>query len=84
MVSQERQSLGIQFVDSPRAFAPVAHKPGLLQHAKVLRNRGTRHRQSRRQFVYRARVGSNHFENGEARGITERGESVLYVSAHLR
>jgi len=38
VVPQQRQALGIQFVDPPGAFAPVAYQPCILQHPQVLRN----------------------------------------------
>lgn len=39
MIAQERQALGIQFVNATRAVAAVAHQARLFQDAQVLRNR---------------------------------------------
>lgn len=36
MVAQQRNPLGIQFVNSARTFAPVTHQPCLLQNPQVL------------------------------------------------
>ena len=38
VVAQQRQALGIQFVDPARAFPAIAHQPRILQHPQVLRN----------------------------------------------
>ena len=38
VVAQQRQALGIQFIDPARAFPPVSHQPRILQHPQVLRN----------------------------------------------
>ena len=38
VVPQQRQPLGIQFVNPPRALPPVTHQARILQDAQVLRN----------------------------------------------
>jgi hypothetical protein len=84
VVAQEGDALGIQFVDAARAVAAVAHKVGLLQDAQVLRDGRPGYGQAGGQFVHRAGVGAQHLEDGQAGRVAEGGESVLYVSIHLR
>lgn len=83
MVAQQRNPFGIQFVDAPRPFAPVPHQPRILQHPQMLRNRWARYGQARRQLVHRLRVISQHLEDGQPGGVTQRCQSVLNVSIHL-
>jgi hypothetical protein len=84
MVAQQRDALGIQFVNAAGAVATVAHQASLLQYTEVLRDRGTRNRQSGSQLVHRARMGAQHIEDGQAGGIAQSGEAIFYVSIHLR
>ena len=76
MVAQERQSLGVEFIDAPRALAPVADQSSVLEHAEVLGNRGPRYRQSGGQFMNGARMRADSLEDGEARRVAEGGEPV--------
>ena len=84
MVAQHGNALGIQFVDTAGAFAAVAHQPGVLQNAQMLRNGWARHGHARGQFVHGARGSAQHFEDRQAGGVAQGRETVLYVSIHLR
>ena len=84
MVAEQREALGIEFVNASRAHTPVAHQTRLLQHAEMLGYGWPRDRQPCRQFVYRPGMRSDHFEDGQAGGVAQGRESVLYVSIHLR
>jgi len=84
MIPQERNALRIQLVDTAGAGVAIAHQTRLLEYAQVLRHRGARHGQLRRQFVYRVGMMAEHLEDSQAGGIPESGEAVLYVSIHLR
>ena len=83
VVSQERQPLGIQFVNPPCAFATVAHQSRLFQHPQVLGNRRPGYRQPRRKLVHCLGMVPQHLENGQPSRVTERRESALQVSIHL-
>ena len=84
MVAEKGQALGIELVDAARAGAAVANEAGLFEHAQVLRNRGTGNWQAGGEFIHGARRRAEHLENGQAGGVAKGGESVLYVSIHLR
>lgn len=84
MVPQEREPLGIQFVDAAGAFAAVAHQTSLFQHPQVLGNSRPRHGKFRRQLMHGPRMRPDHFKNGQARRIAECRQAVLWVSIHLR
>lgn len=84
MIAQQGQAFGIQFVDAARTFAAIAHQAGVFQHAQVLRNRRPGHREPRGELVHCQRLIAQHFEDGQAGGIAESGQAVLYVSIHLR
>lgn len=84
MIAQERNALRIQLVNAPRACPTVTHQTRLLEYAQVLRHRRARHRQPRRQFVYRIGMTAEHLEDGQPRGVAQSRQAVLYVSIHLR
>ena len=84
MIAQERKALQIQLVNAAGAGVAIAHETSLLEHAQVLRYRGARDRQLRRQFVYRVGMIAEHLEDSQAGRIAESCEAVLYVSIHLR
>ncbi len=84
MVAQHGEPLGIQFVDAAGAFAAVAHQSRVLQNAKMLGYGWARHGHAGGQFVHGAGGGAQHFEDGQAGGVAQGRESVLYVSVHLR
>ena len=84
MVVQERHTLGIQFVDAARAIAAVTDEPGVLQHAQMLRDGRAGHGQPGGKLVHRAGMSAEHFEDGQAGGVAQGREAVLYVSIHLR
>lgn len=84
MVTQHGNALGIQFVDTAGAFAAVAHQSGVLQNAQMLGYRWARDGHARGQFVHGAGGGAQHFEDGQAGGVAQGRETVLYVSVHLR
>ena len=77
MIPQQRQTLGIQFIDPPRPFPTVAHQPRLFQHPQVLRNGRPRYRQSRRQLIHRLRMVAQHLEDGQPRWVAQRRQPVL-------
>ena len=84
MIAEQRHSLGIQFVNPPRAFPPVANQPRLFQHTQVLRNGRPRYRQSCRQLIHRLPMVPQHLEDRQPRRVAQRRQSILYVSIHLR
>ncbi|GEM_PF-2575873 len=84
MIAQQGQPLGIELVDAPGAFAAIANQAGVLQYAQVLRDSGARYRQSGGKLVYRERLVPQHLEDGQAGGIPQGGQAILYVSIHLR
>jgi len=84
MIAQECDALRIQLVNAPRACPAVADQTSLFEHPQVLRDGGAGHRQPGRQFVYRVGMMAEHLEDGQAGGIAEGGQAVLYVSIHLR
>ncbi len=64
VVAQQREALGIQFVDPPGAFAPVAYQPCIFQDAQVLGNGRTGNRQAGGKLVHGLGMVAQHFENG--------------------
>lgn len=84
MIAQHGNTLGIQFIDVTGAHASITHQAGLFEDPQVLRDGRARYRQAGGQLVNSVRVVTQHFEDGEPGGIAESGQSVLYVSAHLR
>jgi len=84
MVAQHGDSFGVQFIDAARAFAPVAHQSRVFQHAEVLGDGGAGNWQPCGELVHRLRVVPQHFEDGQAGGIAQCREPILYVSVHLR
>lgn len=84
MIAEQRETFGVQFIDSPRTYTSVAHQARFLQHAQMLRDGRPRHRQACRQFVHRAGMRADHFEDRQTGGVAQGRESVLYVSIHLR
>ena len=84
VVPQQRQALGIQFIDPPRAFPPVAYQPCILQDPQMLGNGRARYRQARRKLVHGMGMVAQHLENGQPGGVAQRRQSVLYVRIHLR
>src|SRR5580692_2573589 len=84
VIAQHRNSLWIQLVNPPRAGLPVAHQPRLFQHPQMLRHRGPRNWQSRRQLVHRLRVLRQRMKDRQLGRIPQRSKSVFYVSIHLR
>ena len=77
VIPQQRQTLGIQFINPPRAFPPVANQPRLFQHPQVLRNGRPRYRQSRRQLIHRSRMVPQHFEYRQPRRVAQRRQPAL-------
>ena len=84
MIPQGRNPLRIKIVNPPRSFATVVNQTGLLQDLQMLRYGRTRDRQPGGQLVDRVGMLGQHSEDGQARGVAEGGESVFYVSVHLR
>lgn len=84
MIAQQGDAVGIQFVDTPRSRAPVTHQTSVLENAQMLGHCRTRNRQTGGEFVHGARMAADHLEDGQAGGIAEGSEAVLYVSVHLR
>jgi hypothetical protein len=83
VVPQKRNAFGVQFVDAPGAGATVADEAGTFEYAQMLRNGGTRHRETGRQFVDGARLSAEHFKDGEAGGVAKCREAMPNVSSHL-
>jgi len=77
VIPQQCQPLGIQLINPPRAFAPVANQPRLFQHSQVLRNGRPRYWQSRRQLIHRLRMVAQHLEDRQPRRIPQCRQSVL-------
>lgn len=84
MIAQQGDALGIQFVNAPRTRAAIAHQASVLQNAQMLRYCRARNRQPGGEFVHRARMAPDHFEDGQASGIAKSIQAILYVSTHLR
>jgi len=83
VVAEQCQPLWIQLVNPARALPAVAHQLRIFQDAQVLRNGRPRYREAGGKLVHRLRVVAQHLEDGQPGGITERRQSVLYVSIHL-
>lgn len=84
MVAQQGKALGIQLVNAACPFMAVADQAGLFKHAQMLRNGRARDRQTRGELVHGLGVRAQHFKDGQAGGIAQGRETVLYVSIHLR
>ncbi len=84
VVAQQGDALGIQFVNAPRTRAAIAHQASVLQNTQMLGDCRARNRQASGEFVHRARMAPDHFEDGQAGGIAKSSKAVLYVSTHLR
>jgi len=84
MIAEHRDAFGIQFIDPPRTFPPVAHEARILQDAQVLRNGRARNWQAGRKLVHGLGMIPQHLENSQPCGVAQRRQPALYVSVHLR
>ena len=84
VIAEHRDTFGIQFINPPRTFPPVAHQPRILQHPQVLRNGRARDWQAGRKLVHGLGMLAQHLENSQPRGVAQCRQPVLYVSIHLR
>jgi len=84
MIAQSGNSLGVQLVNPPSAIAAIAHQVRVLQDPQMLRNGRPSYGHPRRQFVHGVWMLGEHRKDGQSCRITQRFESVLYVSIHLR
>ncbi len=84
VIAEHRDAFGIQFIDPARAFSAITHKARIFQHTQVLRYCRARNRQARRKLVHSLGMVAQHLEDGQPGGVTQRCQSVLYVSIHLR
>ena len=84
VIAEQREALGIQFINPPCPVAAVAHQAGILQHPQVLRNGRAGNRQAGGKLIHRLRMVAKHLENGQPGGVAQCGQPVLYVSIHLR
>ena len=77
VIAEHRDTFGIQFINPPRTFPPVAHQPRILQHPQVLRNGRSRYRQSRRQLIHRLRMVAQHLKDRQPRRVAQRCQPAL-------
>ena len=81
--AQRVERLGIERVHAARAGGAVGDQMRLLQHAKVLRNRGPADWQRAGNLADRKRAVDQARENRAPRRVAERVELRFMVSIHL-
>ena len=84
VIAEHRDAFGIQFIDPARAFSAVTHKARIFQDTQVLRYSRARNWQPGGKLVHGPGIVAQHLEDGQPGGVTQRCQSVLYVSTHLR
>src|SRR5450755_450493 len=78
-----RDAVGADLVDAASSRLLIVHEARILEHPKVLRHRGSAHRDAARQLADRKWSPRQLFENGAPGRIAE-CIKCLTVSLHLR